>query len=530
MPPPPTSINVAVIVVPYNGYGCIDTLYTDITNNLVITANAGKDTVSCNRNPVPIGSTPQLNVDYQWLPTEGLSNPTIANPLALPDTTTTYVLTARSKGGGCLTIDSVVVKAYSSDNSIQLLGKTNYCIGSGDSTVLIVKKTDSIQWYKNGLPIIGANDTVLHITETGTYQAILFGPFGCNVTTPSYDVNISSIPVSGFTVNNPIQCLVGNEFIFTNNSTNNVGDMHYKWILSDGTFAQTRHLTHKFTKAGTYSIKLIVNSSDICADSTEQTIVVNQNAVANFSVKTSYINLPVDIVNTTADTLGSTINYLWTFPNGQTSTLRNPPSQTFAISGIYNFTLAVYSNQCPTPIHSLKRPVLIEKPKSNINYPLEYAVVNMPLNLQARNFGETYLWRPAVNLNNAQIADPVFKGNTEQLYAIDITTKSGCVTTDTQIVKLVKNIQVFVPNAFTPNGDNVNDVLKPVMYGIKQIKSFKIFNRWGQLFYQTATLKQGWDGYVKGVLQETQTIVWFIEALGADEKIYSWKGSSVLIR
>jgi gliding motility-associated-like protein len=530
IPPPPTSINVAVVVVPYNGYGCIDTLYTDITNNLVITADAGRDTVSCNKSPIQIGSPPQLGVNYQWSPIAGLSNPNIANPLALPDTTTIYIVTVRSKGGGCLNTDTVKVKASIINNDLTLLGKASYCIGSGDSAVLVVQKADSIQWYKNNVPIIGANQQKYKVLETGNYYATLFGAFGCSLSTVVQPIDISTIPVIDFTINTPNQCLVGNQYVFTNNSTNDIGEMKYKWVLGDGTTSTLKNLTHKFSKAGIYKIKLFVNSSSACIDSSIKEVTIYQNAVANFFMKTTCINIPTEFINTTADTLGSPINYLWRFPNGQTSTLRNPPSQTFTRAGTYDVSLSVYSNQCPTPIHSIKKPFIIDVPKTAIRYPLEYAVINLPLSLQARQIGETYLWDPLTNLSNPNIYNPIFKGDKEQLLTVAITTKSGCTTTDTQLVKLVKDIQIYVPNVFTPNGDNVNDVLKPLSFGITQIKSFKIFNRWGQLFFETQQLKQGWDGRFKGVLQETQTVVWYVEAIGADGKTYLKKGATVLLK
>ncbi|MEY2917943.1 MAG: hypothetical protein RIS73_1657, partial [Bacteroidota bacterium] len=142
VPPPTTSTTVAVQLVPYNGYGCLDTLYTAVVDNLVVTADAGRDTVSCNHSPVQIGAAPKLGVKYNWSPVAGLSNPNIANPVALPDITTTYVLTARSNGGGCVHTDTVIIKAALVDNTIQVIGKTDYCIGSGDSTVLIVQPAD----------------------------------------------------------------------------------------------------------------------------------------------------------------------------------------------------------------------------------------------------------------------------------------------------------------------------------------------------------------------------------------------------
>lgn len=529
-PPPATGMNVAVIVVPYNGYGCIDTLYTDITNNLVVTANAGRDTVSCNQSPVQIGSPPQLGVRYQWSPLTGLSNSTIANPLALPDITTTYILTARSSGGGCLTIDSVEVKATLIDNTIQVLGQTAYCTGSGDSCVLVVQPADSIQWYRNNVAITGATQTSFKVFQSGSYHAVLFGGLGCSLTTVTKEISIASIPVSGFSVNNPVQCLFGNQFVFTNNSTNAVGVMSYKWILGDGTISTTRDVAYAYKKAGVYKVKLVVSSIDICADSTEFTVTVIQNAVAAFTVEPTCINLPVTITNITADTLGSPISYFWTFNNSQSSTLKNPPVQYYNTAGNYAITLSVSTAQCPSPVHTISRTLVIERPKPAIAYPTEFAVINLPLDLHARQFGDTVLWNPAVNLNDATSFNPVFKGNTEQLYTIEIKTKSGCITTDTQLVKLVKSIEIYVPNVFTPNGDGKNDLLKPMYFGIKQIRYFRVYNRWGQLFYQTQTGKQGWDGTFKNIKQDMQTVVWMFEGIGVDGNIYTRKGTSVLIR
>ena len=530
VPPPPSSTEVAVVLVPYNGYGCLDTLYTSVIDNLVVTANAGRDTVSCNHSPVQIGSAPLFGVRYQWSPSAGLSNADIANPVALPDSTTTYVVTARSNGGGCFHTDTVIVKASLVDNAIAVLGKTSYCIGSGDSTVLIVQPADSIQWYRNNVPISGAHQTIYRVIQGGLYHAVLFGGLGCTLTTVSQQVDIGTIPVSGFSVNKPGQCLYGNQFSFKNTSTNAIGEMNYKWTLGDGTESNTRDVTYSYKKAGIYPVKLVVSSIAICADSTMFTVVVQQNAVSEFSVEPTCIDLPVIPVNNTKDTLSSPINYLWTFGNGQVSNLRTPPVQIYTKAGNYDINLSVNTAQCPFPIHNTKHTVVIDRPLPGIMYPVEYAVINLPLDLHARQIGETVLWSPPVNLDNAKKFSPVFKGAAEQLFAIDIKTKTGCVTTDSQLVKLVKSIEIYVPNAFTPDGDGKNDVLRPVMYGIKQLRYFKIFNRWGQQFYQTQDAKQGWDGLFKNVKQEMQTVVWMIEAAGVDGTIYTKRGTTILLR
>ena len=529
-PPPPSSISVAVVLTPYNGYGCTDTLYTDVTANLVVVADAGKDTVSCNHNPVPIGSPPLLGVNYNWSPANGLSDPKIANPVALPDVTTTYVVTARSNGGGCMHTDTVVVKAALVNNNISVLGKESYCIGSGDSAVLVVEAADSIQWFKDNVAIPGATAPRYKVTQSGLYYAMLFGGSGCVLTTIAKQINIATVPVSGFTVNKPNQCLFGNQYILKNSSTNAVGEMKYKWTFGDGNEDSTRDVTYSYKKAGKYTIKLVVSAIGICADSTTFNIIIYQNAIAAFTAAPTCIDIPVQFINNTFDTVNSPISYLWYFGNGQTSVLRDPPSQTYTGAGNYNISLSVSTVQCPFPVHTITHSITVDRPRPGTTYPLAWAVVNLPLDLHARSFGDTVLWSPPINLDEPSSYDPVFKGNTEQLYTIDIKTKSGCVTTDTQMVKLVKSIEIFVPNAFTPNGDGNNDVLKPVFYGIKQLKYFRVYNRWGQMFYQTETLNQGWDGTFKNVKQEMQTIVWSLEALGVDGNIYTRQGTSILIR
>jgi gliding motility-associated-like protein len=529
-PPPPTTTQVAVALTPYNGYGCLDTLYTDITNNLIVIADAGRDTVSCNHTPVRIGTTPRLGVNYSWSPSAGLSNPNIANPLALPDVTTTYTLTARSNGGGCLQTDIVKVEAVVFDDPMKLYGKANYCIGSGDSAVLEVNFADSIQWYKNNSPIIGAHGTRYIVTETGLYYATLFGAFGCTFTTAKQQINISSVPVSSFFTNNTKQCLFNNTFSFTNNSTNAVGSVNYEWQFGDGNTAISKNATHTYSKAGKYKVTLIATSNSICADSIEIDVTVLQNPIASFNAPPICINLPVQINNTTADTVGSTINYLWTFANGQTSTLKNPLAPIYTLPGSYNLSLFVSSTDCPQPGNTITKKIIIDRPKAAVRYPNEIGVINIPLDLSARPFGETAFWKPALFLDNANSYTPIFKGPIETEYTIDIKTTTGCVTTDTVLIKLVKEVAIYVPSAFTPNFDELNDVLKPTIFGIKKLNYFRIFNRWGELMFETRTNKVGWNGIYKSIKQPTQTLVWMLEVVMGDGSIYQKHGTSILLR
>ena len=173
---------------------------------------------------------------------------------------------------------------------------------------------------------------------------------------------------------------------------------------------------------------------------------------------------------------------------------------------------------------------MVDKPAAGINYPIQYAVVNLPLELSARQFGESILWSPAGNLDNPESYTPVFTGANEQLYTIEIKTASGCITFDTQLVKTVKSIEVYVPNAFTPNNDGLNDYLRPLSFGIKKVDYFKVYNRWGQLLFEMHAALPGWDGTFKGERLEMQTVIWIFKGTGVDGKIYTKSGTSVLVR
>lgn len=530
MPPPAVGTNIAVIVTPYNGYGCLDTLYTDLRDNLNIRANAGKDTVSCNNDPVPIGAPPRSGERYLWSPAAGLSDPSIANPVANPAVTTRYFLNTRSTGGGCNRYDTVLVSTSSQDYRLFFTGKTSFCLESGDSAVLSVSPTDTIQWYRDGVLVDGASQERFKVLRSGSYYARLANTTGCVNFTETKSIQVASVPVAGFTIPVNEQCLVGNHFIFNNNSSNVLGEMQYLWNFGDGTVSTTRDNNHVYTQAGIYPVTLLVWSNEVCADSSTSVVKVFQNPEPDFTANAICQNLPMQLINLTPDTLPSTIFYEWKLGNGMTSYDRNPPTQYYHDPGVYSIRLGVYSAQCPQPRIEKERLLIVERPFQAVRYRSEVAVEGLPLALHARRLGNSVLWSPPTGLDDPSVFDPVFNSYSGETFFIEIKTAGGCITVDTVSIKTVKNIAVYVPLAFTPNNDGINDQLRPVMYGINKLLSFKVFNRWGQLMFYGTDPDNGWDGNYKGRKQEMQTFVWIVTGIGADAKIYTRKGTSILMR
>ncbi|WP_207511153.1 gliding motility-associated C-terminal domain-containing protein [Longitalea luteola] len=160
-------------------------------------------------------------------------------------------------------------------------------------------------------------------------------------------------------------------------------------------------------------------------------------------------------------------------------------------------------------------------------------VVGQLLQLQATG-GTRYQWMPATNLSSPQIAGPSATYNTPSTgiqYKVLVYNEAGCVDSAFVKVKVFQTMPtVFVPNAFTPNRDGKNDLLRPIAVGMARIDFFQIFNRWGQLVFRTTTNEHGWDGTIAGKLQPSGAYVWMVKAVDYTGAPYVQRGTLVLIR
>ena len=160
-------------------------------------------------------------------------------------------------------------------------------------------------------------------------------------------------------------------------------------------------------------------------------------------------------------------------------------------------------------------------------------VVGQPLQLQATG-GSSYVWSPTTGLNNPNISNPVgtYTNNMDSIqYKVVVADDIGCA--DSAFVKVVvyKVLPtVFVPTAFTPNNDGLNDVVAPIMVGIQKLNYFSIYNRWGELVFTTTQNKKGWDGTIGGRLQNTGVFVWMVSAEDYSGQKIFLKGTVTLIR
>ncbi len=160
-------------------------------------------------------------------------------------------------------------------------------------------------------------------------------------------------------------------------------------------------------------------------------------------------------------------------------------------------------------------------------------VANQPLQLNATG-GSHYMWSPTTGMNNPAIPDPLILLGTSYdsiMYKVKVSTDEGCSASDSIRVVIFKTEpSIFIPTGFTPNGDGINDVLKPILAGIKKFDFLNVYNRWGQLIFSTTDPSKGWDGMLNGIPQPSGTYVFMAQAINyLDKKIIN-KGTVVLIR
>ncbi|PWU00221.1 MAG: hypothetical protein C5B52_09255, partial [Bacteroidetes bacterium] len=155
--------------------------------------------------------------------------------------------------------------------------------------------------------------------------------------------------------------------------------------------------------------------------------------------------------------------------------------------------------------------------------------ISQPLQLHGTG-GDIYQWSPSFGLSNPNIADPIAVLEEDASYVLTVTSIVGCPSSDTIKIKVFKGPEFYVPTAFTPNGDGLNDKFHFVAIGMTEIHYFKVFNRFGQVVYSSTDAKNGWDGTINGKAQPAGTYVWMIEGRDYLGNLVSKKGTVTLIK
>jgi gliding motility-associated-like protein len=151
-----------------------------------------------------------------------------------------------------------------------------------------------------------------------------------------------------------------------------------------------------------------------------------------------------------------------------------------------------------------------------------------PFQLEARG-ASAYRWQPPEGLSATDIPDPVFDGAASAAYVLIGLDENGCEASDTIVLEVVpccEAHQIYIPNAFSPNGDGVNDTFAPLTYLDAEMVRFQIFNRWGGLVHDSLS---PWDGSFRGRDQPAGVYAYYVEYTCRGNQVFT-TGDVLLIR
>jgi hypothetical protein len=159
-------------------------------------------------------------------------------------------------------------------------------------------------------------------------------------------------------------------------------------------------------------------------------------------------------------------------------------------------------------------------------------------NVQLSSFSSsefvTYNWVPAIYLGCTDCAEPDCKPLSDMRYGVTVSTKYGCIATDSMFVHLGCGESIFIPSAFVPNG--LSKLFYPMGKGVQKVNYFRVFNRMGQIVFERNNFHLtdaniGWNGDVNGkVAASAGTYVYDLEAICDTGEVFHKNGTVVLIR
>ncbi|MFM7729250.1 MAG: gliding motility-associated C-terminal domain-containing protein, partial [Flavobacteriales bacterium] len=152
--------------------------------------------------------------------------------------------------------------------------------------------------------------------------------------------------------------------------------------------------------------------------------------------------------------------------------------------------------------------------------------------LSAQPAGYTYQWTPAESLNNPALQTPLASPEQTTIYTVTVS-DSQCSASDTVEVRVLNLVcgppNIFIPNTFTPNADRDNEKLYVRGLNLSKIH-LAIYNRWGQVVFETNSQNEGWDGTFKDMKVDPDVFVYYLEATCEGGEEYFEKGNVTVIR
>jgi gliding motility-associated-like protein len=495
------------------------------STTLVITVNP-QPTVTATANPTVVCTGQQTTLTgsgaatYVWTP-----GPLSGSPVNVtPASNTTYSVIG-TDANGCTGTAQVSVTVTPCPVPVVdfMASDTTICVGDCiNYTDLSTNSPTSWSWTFSGAATATSNaqnPSNICYNSPGTFAVTLIAA----------NANGSgSLTKTGYiTVNPPPAAFAGADVIIcTGQQTvlNGSGGVGYLWQPGNQPTA-----SYTVTPAATTTYTLLVTDAIGCTAS-DQVIVTVQPCVAPAAAVSASASTICagDCINFTDNSTGNPTGWAWSFPGGSpsTTTAQNPGSVCFNTPGTYTVRLIV-TNAFGTDTTTMTV-TAGAAPAADAGPAVSIAIGNQTT-LTASGGTGTYSWSPTTGLGSPNSATTTASPTVTTTYTVTFTDANGCTDADTVTVIVIEAYGLFIPGAFSPNGDGANDMLFVYGAGVKTL-DFVVYDRYGEVVFESHSVNDGWDGTLRGKALNGGIFAWYCNVEYYDGNKESRKGDVTLMR
>lgn len=481
------------------------------------------------------------SVLWDFGPGEGTS--TVVNPIHFFSVPGTFpVKLVITSPGGCK--DSLVRNIYVSDT---VGSNVRYLPVSGCKSLPVTFNTftsgqmATYLWdFGDGYTQTTTTPTINHLyTSFGKFlpKVIMEDPSGCKIPLAGIDTVYVSGASAKFGFDKDLFCDFGT-VNFSDSTTNNDPIISRLWKFGDGGTSPLVSPVHNYLTPGLYTVQLIIVTQAGCRDTmTKPNLIrVVQRPLVDIAgdtavcVNNSLLHSGIFIQPDT-----SVVTWQWTFPNGNSSALQNPPAQVYTTAGTFVVsTIATNSTGCKDTTTQ----TIVVHPLPTANLPGQMTIQNgFPVTIPATYSPGTvsWIWSPSAGLSCGNCPTPEASPKFNTTYQVYFSDDAGCSNlASIQVTVICKNANLFVPNTFTPNGDGNNDIFYPRGKGLERVKFMRIFNRWGEVVFERSNFPvndaaSGWNGRFKGQQPKADVYVYQIEVFCDNGETIRLNGNIALV-
>lgn len=399
--------------------------------------------------------------------------------------------------------------------NVTILGPHFVCQGDTATFNTAFANNTYYNWGSNGGTLLDTSNNIIQMQymNTGNYQLTVSAINSCGSASSVFNLVVNPYPLVNA---GPDTVLCGGGPIVL--STPQGTGYSYNWNNGIGLIATTNTVTVTPSTTTTYAISVSVQGGCVSTDSI--TVAVDNLTATDTATASGCIS---NDGTATVTPTGGTAPYTYSWSNGQTTATATglaPGSYSCTITDSYGCstvqTVTVGSSNILNPDAGLPTTITLGQ--------------STQLNGVAGGNGVYYSWAPPDNLSCVNCPNPVATPTVTTTYTLTVADSLGCAAMDTVTIYVdILCGEVFVPNAFSPNDDNQNDVVY-VRGACIQTMDFYIFNRWGEQVFHSTDPAIGWDGKWRGVRCENAVFNYVLKGTLIDGTTFDKKGNLSLIK